>query len=211
METEKYPGIHQQQCLPLYKPRERDVGIKPHAAQGSRGRWASWVCGSAGLPASPLGILIPEHHKSDFTASAPEQDKHTQPKVRRLSSWPRPFQPSCRQAARPPRHGSQGAASPAGAALLTSGHQPTALPSAAPLTMSCWGPCNLTDGRSAGAGQCPSTTPATFWQTSGATKANTPLPQAALRQAPGWALRRVVPDRSSSPEGPAHPSCAHEG
>ena len=77
METEKYSGIHQQQCLPLYKPRERDVGIKLHAAQGSRGRWASWVCRSAGLPASPLGILIPEHHKSDFTASVPEQDEHT--------------------------------------------------------------------------------------------------------------------------------------
>lgn len=82
MKTEKYPGIHQQQRLLLYKPQERDFGIKPHAAQGSRARWASWVCGSAGLPASTLGILIPEHHKLDFTASVPEKERHTQPKVR---------------------------------------------------------------------------------------------------------------------------------
>lgn len=123
----------------------------------------------------------------------------------------RPFQPPRRQAARPPGHGSQGAASPAQAALLPSGHQPAPLPSAAPLTMSSWGPCNLTDGRSASAGQCPRATPTTFRQISGATKADTLLPQAALRQAPGRALRRVVPDRSSSLEGPARPSCAHEG
>lgn len=42
-----------------------------------RAQEAGGLPGSAGLPASPLGILIPEHHKSDFTASVPEQDEHT--------------------------------------------------------------------------------------------------------------------------------------
>ena len=185
METEKYLGIHQQQCLPLYKPRERDVGIKPHAAQGSRGRWASWVCGSAGLPASPLGILIPEHHKSDFTASVPEQDEHTQPKVRRLSSWPTACSAIAQTGCPASQARKPGAASPAEAALLTSGHRPAPLPSAAPLTMSSGGlVTSLPAGRLASAGQCLSTAPAMFQQISGATKADTLLPQAALHQAP---------------------------